>query len=129
MPWKVMLRAARWVQTYASLSFAADTPYFIAVPTKQLVWPYLERHLSDVHSHGENIRLHCLRTQSRGDQEHSPAPKLALQSLLSCRTPFDDLHFYASILLGADAFAIITIVVHARLAIFRAIDSIALAKL
>src|SRR5216684_1288471 len=49
MPWKVMLRAERWVQTYASLSFAANTPYFIAVPTKQLVWPYLERHLSDDH--------------------------------------------------------------------------------
>ena len=32
-----MLRAARYVQMYASLSLIANTPYLIAVPTKQLV--------------------------------------------------------------------------------------------
>jgi hypothetical protein len=41
IPWKAIFRTARYVQTYASLSFIAKTPYLMVVPTKQFVWPYL----------------------------------------------------------------------------------------
>lgn len=36
-----MFRAARYVQRYASVSLIANTPYLMAVPTKQFVCPYL----------------------------------------------------------------------------------------
>ena len=41
-PWKAMLRTERWVHKKASVSSIAKMPYFMLVPTKQFVWPYLD---------------------------------------------------------------------------------------
>src|SRR6266404_2267737 len=129
MPWNIMLRAARCVHTYASPSFAAKTPYLMAVPTKQLVWPYLYGHIRWVIRLGQTeIHGHRFWTQRRGDQVHFSSAQFTLQGFLSCRSPLGHFHLDARIFLWADALAIGTIVVHTGLAVFRAIDSIAFAK-
>ena len=75
----------------------------------------------------ENV--HRLGAQRSSHQEHLSPSSLFANHLLRSRTPLRHLHLDSSVFLRSVALAILTIVVHARLAILRAVNRVPLAEL
>ena len=122
-----MLRAERVVHRNASWSLIANTPYLIVVPTKQFVWPYLYMKMNEISTEMKK-GLHCFWPKGGGDHKGFSAAHLALNGFLGGRTPVDDLHLDAGVFQRFYTLAVPPIVIHAWLAVFRAVDGVALAK-
>ena len=73
--------------------------------------------------------VHRLWAQRSSHQEHLSPSSLFPNHLLRSRTPLCHLHLDSSVFLRSVALAILTIVVHARLAILRAVNRVPLAEL
>jgi hypothetical protein len=73
--------------------------------------------------------VHRLRPQRSSDEERLTVTQLTLQLGLGGVRPGNGLHLETGVLLGTDALTLGTVVVHAGLAVFGAVDCVALAKL
>jgi hypothetical protein len=78
---------------------------------------------------GLEMGLHCFWLEGGGDHKDFPSAHFAFNGFLGGRTPVDDLHLDAGVLQRFYTLAVLPIVIHAWLAVFRAIDGVALAKL
>ena len=73
---------------------------------------------------------HGLGSQSSGNQEHFPASNPVIDMFFDFRiSPRNDLHLDSCVFLGSQSLTLRTIVVHTRLAVLWAIDSISFSEL
>ena len=75
------------------------------------------------------LSVHRFGAEGGSNHEHLPAAGLLTDNGFSCGTPVQNLHLHRGVLLRAKSFSILAIVIHARLAILRAVDSVPLAEL
>lgn len=65
--------------------------------------------------------LHRLGTESSSDEENLSAPNLSFDDSFCSWAPFKRFHLYTSVLLRAKSLAVLPVVVHTWLAVFRAV--------
>lgn len=73
--------------------------------------------------------VHSFGTESRSDHIDLLRPDVLRERFFRGITPFKHLHFDSRILLRSDTFTLLSVVVHARLSVFRRINRVPFAKL